>query len=89
MWLQAEHFLQTVIIILPACDEWMGWSMWTGLLNQPSSAAAERVFPLLENSFSHQQRCSLDDCFFVGKMCSTIIVKFCKDYLKMLDLYWE
>ena len=30
------------------------------LLVQPSSAAAERVFPLLQNSFTHQQRSSLE-----------------------------
>ena len=32
-------------------------------LVQLSSAAAERAFSLLENSFSYQQRLSLEDCF--------------------------
>ena len=31
------------------------------LLVQPCSAAAERAFSLLENSFNHQQRSSLED----------------------------
>ena len=32
------------------------------LLVQPSSAAAERVFSILSNSFSDTQRSSLEDC---------------------------
>ena len=33
------------------------------LLIQPSSAAVERAFSLLENSFSKRQEHSLEDCF--------------------------
>ena len=38
------------------------------LLVQPSSAAAERAFSLLENSFNHQQRSSLEDYISVSVM---------------------
>ena len=38
------------------------------LLVQPSSAAAELAFSLLENSFNHQQRSSLEDCITVSVM---------------------
>jgi len=32
------------------------------LLIQPSSAASERVFSLLENSFRDNQACAMEDC---------------------------
>ena len=38
------------------------------LLVQPSSAAAERAFSLLENSFNHQQGSSLEDYISVSVM---------------------
>ena len=38
------------------------------LLVQPSSAAAERAFSLLENSFNHQQRSSHEDYITVSVM---------------------
>ena len=38
------------------------------LLVQPSSAAAGRVFSLLQNSFRHQQRSSLEDYISVSVM---------------------
>ena len=38
------------------------------LLVQPSSVAAERVFSLLQNSFSHQQQSSLENYISVSVM---------------------
>ena len=38
------------------------------LLVQPSSAAAERVFSLLENSFSQRQNSALEDCISLSVM---------------------
>ena len=38
------------------------------VLVQPSSAAAEHVFSMLNNSFSHQQESSLEDCLQLAVM---------------------
>ena len=51
---------------------------------QPSSAA-EKCFFFLEHSFSHQQRCFLEDNMSLSIMLQ--YSKFCKDYLKILDFY--
>ena len=45
------------------------------VLVQPSSASAERVFSILQNSFTHQQHSSLEDYISVSCMCSIMNVE--------------
>ena len=65
---------------------------------QPSSSAAERVFSLLQNSFSHQQRSSLEDYISVSVVlqlnilyCVNIYTYVCTQYIYihvcMLNIY--
>jgi len=49
-------------------DTALGQSFILILLVQPSSMAAERVFSLLQNSFSHVQQSSLEDYISVSVM---------------------
>ena len=70
---ELPHYLSTAEEISPDYDVVEWWKIheldipnWADvckliLLVQPSSAAAERVFSLLQNSFSTQQYSSLED----------------------------
>ena len=67
-------YLSTIIVDLADCIDCLDWwkihakelPMWSDaarliLLVQPSSAASERVFSILNSSFKHQQNHSLQD----------------------------
>ena len=59
-------------------DELPHWSLAVkkGLLLQPSSAASERVFSLLNNSFNDRQHNSLEDYIETSIMLQSL--KFCE-----------
>ena len=75
---ELPHYLATAEDLSPDYDVVEWWKAhepdipnWADvckliLLVQPSSAAAERVFSLLQNSFSRQQYKSLEDYMYIA-----------------------